>query len=581
MTPMHLLRLSPSLLLGSVLVAQTAAEPAVAANRFVPADSCLVVRMAAPAKWQQRFQKTQVMKLLQAQTLAPLVEQLHAGDDAMLEQLRSDGFDADLVEKLLNDYTGDVVLSVQVDWDDAAAAMTEGRTPAMSIVVALTPGEGVDLGALATEIAKATERETESRRPLRDVTIGELHLRVGSNEDVLQANVPAIVDDHLVMVMVFGGEFEPVASRVLGTTDRFEGALGAEPLSVQARLGPMMAAMLPAIGDAADMSGAPFGAAELLRTLGLGALEGFSVAVSADDQHATAEFSLTLGEGDAGLLGAMLVDEQPKLLPLVPPASDWFGVGHMDWNAFYGTITKLWDELADVVPMSREDAEAAFAEATKVRLREDLIAHLGTEMLSLQSQRTGTDADDVEDDPLSAIGGCFAIALRDGKAFGESLEKALRARGMHAGRKTEEYGSTKIHLLRIAGLVEVEYAVTDGLLLIAPGKGEGGRHNLRAVLDAQKQEATGELPAALQGHLQNLPAGWTGVSVAPVTAMFEALRTGMQAAAASETDDAPFDFEAAAAVLEGVSGDVQRLGIEHIVSASYTTKRSFKTHMRW
>lgn len=579
---MMLPRLSVPVLLCTALAAQqTAAEPAVSANRFVPADSCLVVRMAAPAKWEQQFAKTQVMKLLQAKTLAPMLDQMRAADEQMLAQLRSSGaFDADLVEKLLHDYTGDIVFSLQVDWEDLAAAMGEGRTPAMSFVVAMTPAAGIDLGVLAGEIGKSIERESEGGRPLRDVNVGDLRLRVTADADEMQASVPMVIDGHLVMVAVFGGDFERAATRLLGSTDRYQGDIGDQPLAVHGKLGPMMAAMLPALADEADANGAPFDVAELLRDFGLGALDTFAMSVAADDQHATAQFGLTLTDATPGIFGAMLVDEQPKLLGLVPPANDWFGISHVDWNAIYTTVAKLWDNLGDEVPMSREDAEAAFAEAMKVRLHEDLLAHLGTEMLTLQTYDPDAAAEDVEDDPLSAMGSsCFVLALRDGKAFGTALETALRARGLHASRKTEEYAGTKVYRLRIAAVFEIEYAVTDDLLLVAPGKGESGRRNLRAVLDARQQGATGERPAVLEAQLKSMPAGWTGVSVTPVAAMLGTVRSVMQAAAAS--GEAPVDLDEVVAVLQGLTGDVRRLGIEHLIGTSYTTKRSFQSRMRW
>jgi hypothetical protein len=473
-----------------------------------------------------------------------------------------------------------VIVSLQVDWDDLAAAMGEGRMPAMSFVFALTPGAGIDLAALAAEIGKAMERESENRRPLRDVTVGDLRLRVTSDEDKVQANLPAVIDGHLVMLMVSGGDFEPAAARLLGTADRYQGDIGDQPLSVHGKLAPMMAVMLPALAEEADANGAPFDAAAMLGNLGVGALDTFAMSVAADDQHATAEFGFTLGTGEPGFFGAMLVDEQPKLLRLVPPASDWFGVSHVDWNALYGTLAKLWDDLADAVPMSREDAEGAFAEAMKVRLREDLIAHLGTDLLTLQTYDPDAAAEDLEDDPLAAMGSsCFVVSLRNGKAFGEALETALRARGMHASRKTEDYADTKIYLLRIAGMFEVEYAVADNLLLIAPGKGESGRRNLRAVLDAQKHGADGEPPAVLQALLKELPAGFSGVSVAPVAAMFAGLRTGLEAA--GNAPNAPEGLHDIANMLTSLAGDVQRLGIEHMMSATYTTKSSFKTRLRW
>ncbi len=575
-------RLSLPLLLCTALAAQqTTASPAVTANRFVPADSCVVLRMAAPAKWRQQFQKTQVMKLLQAKTLAPMLEQLHAVDQQMLEQLRSSGeFDADLVEKLLNDYTGDVVFSMQVDWKDVASAIEGQRAPAMSFVLALAPGAGLDLAALAAALGKLAEQKSEDGSPLRDATVGDLHLRVNGDDEHATASVPVLLDGHLVMVVTVGQEFETTATRLLGTTGRLEGELAAAPFHLQARLGSALDTLLPVLGERADQDGAPFDVVAVLHQIGLGALDQFSMSIGADDQHATANVDLTLRDGEAGLFGAMLVDEPPKLLRLVPPANDWFSVGHVDWNALYGTVTKLWDDLADVVPMSREDAEGAFAEAMKVRLHEDLIAHLGTEILSLQSHDPDAAAEDVEDDPLSAMGsGCFVLALRDGKAFGESLEKALRARGLHASRKTEEYGDQKVYRLRLAGVLEVEYAVTDDVLLIAPGKGEAGRRNLRAVLDARKQGAAGDQPTVLQAHLKELPPGFSGVSVSPIAAMLDGIRGAMRAAAAS--GQVPVNLDAIDGVLTGLAGDVQRLGIEHMISTTYTTKRSFKTRLRW
>ena len=62
--------------------------------------------------------------------------------------------------------------------------------------------------------------------------------------------------------------------------------------------------------------------------------------------------------------------------------------------------------------------------------------------------------------------------------------------------------------MSLAGLVEVEYAITNEALLLVVGDREGARRNLRAVLDARKAAgADAELPAALQKHVAALRTG--------------------------------------------------------------------------
>ena len=147
------------LLAVSTLLTALPAQVEQAPFRFVPGNSALVVRMAAPAKWQQRFAQTQVAKLADGETMGPLMAQMRKGFDDAIEQLRQSGeFDADLVEQLVTKYQGDIVMSVQVDFAKLMAALEDGAPPPVSVV-----------------LAWRTSREMPSLRAFRAIalTVGE------------------------------------------------------------------------------------------------------------------------------------------------------------------------------------------------------------------------------------------------------------------------------------------------------------------------------------------------------------------------------------------------------------------------
>ena len=233
--------------------------------------------------------------------------------------------------------------------------------------------------------------------------------------------------------------------------------------------------------------------------------------------------------------------------------------------------------------MTFEDFEAMAAEELKVRLKEDLIDHLGTELLTISDLRATMDAamaDEGDEDPMAMFAGsCYVLSLRDGKAFGESLEKAIRARGMHAARKSEEYQGNKIYRIAFAGLVETEYCVLDDALLVAIGGDEASRANLRAVLDQRAGGTTGSLPEKVQAIVAQMPKGWSGVTVTSVTSMFGAFNGVFQQIA--EMGDAPPELATLGQVLEGLDNDLRRLGLENMVQTTYTSKRRMATLMRW
>ncbi|MBL9077425.1 MAG: hypothetical protein JNL08_07980 [Planctomycetes bacterium] len=562
----------------AVAAQQTSAAPA--ANRFVPADSCLVVRCASPAKWQKHFAKTQLAKLIQSPSMAPLLAEFTTGFEEALGRVRTEGnFDPELLDKLWQEYEGDLVLSLQLDWDDVPAAAQEGRQPRMSIVAALSPGEGLDLAALAGELTEQMERKATEQRPMRDATIGDLQVRITGDER-MTAMAPTLIDGHLVTVFATSTDFEPVAARLLASEGRLEGDSTAHPMHVQARLGDAMRVVMPMLAE--QMQGqAPFDIAAVIESLGLASLQDLSLQLDADGPHMTLEFGADLRADAEGLWGTVMFAQTPRLLRFVPPSCDWFSTTPFDVGALFATVKRVWHGLGEDVPLSFDQAMQAFGEATKVRLEEDLIAHLGTEMLMVDDVEATTEAAADEEEEYSTLSGsCIAWALRDGKAFGQSIEALLRSRGLHAARKSEDYADTKIYRLKPGGLVEVEYAITDDLLVLVLGNSEIARRNLRAVLDARAAAAaTAELPAKVQAHVAALPTGWSGLSVTPVGPLMQGIGNTVQTMLTMQGVDAE-ELEWAG-LLQQIAGDIRRLGIDHMVGATWTTKRSLRSRMRW
>lgn len=549
--------------------------------RFVPADADAVLRLAAPAKWKQQFATAQITKLFTGSTLGPIVEMAGKSMDQGMAQLRESGaFDADLVESLWSNYKGDLVIAASIDFAGLPQAMQVNGMPSFGLVIALTPDGAYDHGKLAAELQKRIEES--ANETFTDLQVGEHRFRASKTEGEPGATLPTLVDGHLLMLV--SDDLEKFAAKVLGDSPRFSAADGTSAMYMNAKFGPMMKAVVELADAFAD---APVDMGPILAATGLTTLESFSMSMGAEGKHLAGQFDMDFAAGDKGLFGMLLGGSgAPKMLRAVPANADTFSVSSFNLGALYTTVGKIWSAMGDQVPMTWEEAQGAFAEEMKVRLKEDLFDHLGNEMLSVQdiaaSAAAAAEAD--EENPLAMFdGSCFALQLRDGKAFGESLEKMLRARGLHASRKTEDYQGLKVHRLRLAGLVELEYAVADDMLALAVGNSESSRQALRNVLDARANPAAaGELPAAAKEGVAGLPGGWTGLSVvsmaAWMTGMSTAFETGLQAGGLGE---APQELQMVLGMMKGVGGELDRLGLKSMISTSYAKPNGVSARFRW
>lgn len=556
--------------LTTLLPAQTAAKPS--ANRFIPENSSFVVRIASPAKWRKQFGQTQVAKLGEAQSLAPFVGMLGQRIEMGMEMLRDSGmFDADLAEGMLNTWMGDIVVSVQIDWDGFLDAMDYGETPPMSFVVALTPDGSFDLGAVAKEFDSFVEKSAPDGA-LKDLVVGDLTMRRADNGgDEPDVAMPIMIDGHLVMIG--GTTIEKDAAKLISSESRFS-IQDTSPLFVHAEIGKLISTMLEA-----DTQGAPFDPAEMMDSIGFSALQNLTLSLKPDGKAIAGKVHVGMKKNNRGIFDVLARgNQQPKLLGSVPPNSEAFSVTSMDLNAIYKTIESTWTLAEDFAPLTFEDGLAMFTEATKIDLKKDLFDNLGKEMLTVLDADAlkNVDPDDMEENPMAALAGTvYGFSLSNGDAFGTALDKMIRSRGMHVGRKTEAYANAEIHRMKIAGLVEIEYSVNNNLLLIGLGGDEGTGRVLRDIIDT-RANADSTVPAILAKRGAALAPGWNSIGVSPIGAMLQGALMGLQAT--RQLDD---QMEMITAIVGGVVADMKRLGIDSMVQASYCDDSGFTTSFRW
>lgn len=541
-------------------------------NRFVPKDSSVVLRIASPAKWRDQFAKTQAGKLMNGNTLAPIMQMASQRLDMGLQQIADSGmFDAKLVDGLLNEWRGDLIVSLQMDWDNFVDAMDYGENPPFSLVIALTPDGKFDLSAVGKEFASMVEKTMPANEQLLDLVVGDLTLRRTDNGGgEPNGTLPTMIDGHLVMIA--GTSLAKDAASLLATDNRLATQMGNVPFYLHADVGKAMKTMM-----AADNGGGPVDPGDLMDMIGIGALRDLTLTLEPEGTAVAGVFEIGMNKSGRGVLDMYpRTAIQPKLLGAVPASAESFSVSSFDLMALYNTLADVWTSMENFTPMTFDDMLDGFQNATKVHLKDDLLGQIGTEMLTVQKPNVLENADfnEFEDNPAAMLSGTvLGFALKDGKAFGASLDTALRSRGMHVGRKTKEHNGTKVYRMKLAGLVEIEYAVLDDLLLI--GVEEGARETLRAVLDTRATGRQG-LPEGLQPRFAAFPKGWNSVTVTPIGEGLQALINAFANSGAFGEQGQMFTQMAKA-----LTAEMKQLGISGMASAAYCDDDKMVSRFRW
>lgn len=579
------MRLFPMLFVGLA-----AALPAQQASPFqcVPKDSMLVLSCAGPAQWRSMFGDTRVATLFRGPVLGKLVDTAGQQFDALIEQAKDAPFDLAAVRDGAIAYSGRLILAANVDLSSLATAMQNDEPPAWSVAWVLTPDGHTDLAAMVEQIGKLAEA---SGQEFKDMQVGEQRLRVMVDpHEPMQVATPTLIGGNVVMLM--GSDLEHQAAAYLDATrPRYDGsAMQKSAFALHLEASAAVQALIDAVSKQGEAQGMPVDMGGIIADLGLGALQNLSMRVGADGKYMVTDVEVGLAAGHRGMFeiygkpSAM----RPKLLDYVPAGADAFSATQLDLGAIYRTMSGIWDSMGPMVPMTREDFEQQFAENCKVRLREDLLDLLGSELIYVGDQTAQAEAmADEPQGPAAAMamfaGSCYGVQLLDGKKFATSIAAILRANGLHAAQKTEDYQGHKVNRLHL-GPFEIEYAITDDLLLLALGSDEASRKSLRGILDeaAARRDGkpTAELPAAVKERLAAMPAGWSGVTSQSMSQLISVMHLVMKQASERGEADAE-DLAPVREVLQALPGELHRVGLEHMVSTSYVTERGIKAQMRW
>jgi len=530
--------LSSILFVSALCAAQetTTRPPAADPLRFVPRDAVLVVKCKGFGGWGEEFAKTGLGKVVAAGALARPWQ-------AMWSELEKDApLDAAERTKLaaaletLGSHRGEITLGLAVDFGPMLAA----KPPELLVSLAMT-GADAELERIATAISGLLPDDGADR------SIAGEPMKLHAVED-FEVTAPFRRDGALVMLL--GNDLDRQAASCLEPHESsfaLVPAVAAAPFAVQAEIGTVVQSLVERLQQSTDEEHGKI--AKAVVEFGGTAVRRAWLTMAADGPWVAQRSELEYGDGPRGVLDCFLPVRKgpPRLLRLVPAAAANWSVSAFDFEALFASYVKAFAMFGDDAPMSREELEAKFTEFTKLRLHEDVLALLGGEHLRIDDAMDAMDVDEEElEEPVERFDmrwgdSCYAIALRDGKALAANVEKALRSRGLHAARKTEEYGDVKIHRLKLLGAIDLEYAFAGDLLVYGIGGGEGTARNLRGILDGvaaqQRGEPAPELPAPLRQRLEGMDGDWTTIDVATFADVLDALGTSMDALSAIATEE--------------------------------------------
>lgn len=579
---MRAMRSLAPLLCTAVLCAQERSEPL----RFVPAGADVVVRTIGPAAWRRDFAETKLAQALASRELEPEWDKLLGTLTDAVDLDAAAREQAAALWQLLRGHTGEVVIAVSIEWDAVSA---EADAFPFAAVVAVGGDGATDLQGFAARLADlfgeaaVTEIELGSTTaPLREL-------------GAVECAGPAMIDGSLVCVI--GTDLAERAGTFFANDD------GAAALPSRIRNSAFGAHLVlkPAIEAFLKlMKSEEMGPemAPLFDLLGVRALKTIGATMYPDGRFVGQELAITLEGGGRGVFDVMmpLGRTRPGLLRYLPAGAGTYRAGPIDARALENLYARAFGLFADVLPITREQLEAQFTTFTRLDLVADVLGQIGSEYLRVDDAAAALDPteelpEQVEKANEQFSNACFVVRLQDGARFGKDLDTAIRARGLHVGRKREDYAGTRIHRMNLLGMFPIEYAVTGNLFVLGVGDGEGTQRNVRGVLDAVVAEANGAaapgLAAPVTSRLEGWPEGWSGIDVASLGEALEGVIGSFEGVEAmlARSDLTREDVEDpwwlvldAARALKPI---LERHGVETSVSVDYMTKDRYLMRTRW
>lgn len=558
--------------------------------RFLPPAATAVVRLQGPAAWRTELATTGIAKVLASKPVGESLDQFLAAAAAALELDAAGRAKVAAVWEKLADHRGEIVVGAAVE----LAGLQPRQWPPTTVSLAIFGDGHTDLEALGKALTACLPTAAAGAAPVETLPLHGHTLPVHRFGD--WAMTEPFLHDGALLVLC-GNDLAARAEQVLAPRpEPFAAApeLRRGVLGVQIDGKVSVAQLLEAAKNVPGRPDVPL--ATLAEQAGLLSFERLVYSIFADGKYLGQELGLEFGSQPRGGFDVVFPvrDQRPALLRLLPAGTANFQAAQFDLDALHEIYAQMTALLGDELPMTREQIEATFTEYTKLRLQEDLLALIGGEYLQIDDFHVQRREDgEAEDDPLREVGeagSCFLVHLRNGAQLAKNVEKALRARGLHAGRKSEDYAGTRIHRLKLLGSLPIEYAFAGDVFVGSFG-GDGPSQLLRRVLDAQVAVTGGAVPAELHpgilARLDGLPADWSGLESGEMVEVVDWLATSFESIEAGlggqgmTLADLDGVYHLVPGLLRSLRGEVLRHGADVAVTATYSTKRRMSMRSRW
>jgi hypothetical protein len=589
------LSLSASLAFAPAMAAQGGAEGQAAAprpdpGRFLPQQALLQIECDGPARMAELFRETRVAQLLQSEelreTLLPFAQSFWEQWRGTAQQI---GISSQGLLRFAKRYDGRMAIAVGAQ----PQGLLGGGSADAWALVALSPGEGLDFASVQ-RVVRGFLEANEATRSVRQLGQQELVFR---RMQELEFLLPVVLEGCLVFAVAQDADslvaaMRKAMSRATEAKPKLggpkEGASRAPAVfELRAPMAPwwnMMEQQLRAPGGAADPETALL--RELLERSKLTAWTEFGMRVQPRGEFAELGFVMPNLRKAGGAWPLILPGPEPfALARYVPRDLDAWQLSQLDLagmlqlyfeaDAAVQGVGKGEGESEGERPAQGAGARAQFdrivAQATGLRLQEDLLDLLGGEFLQLgQASVTSSGSG-----PTGLGGLCYALELRDHARFGASLEKLLRKRGMHAARREIETEHGSYFRLPVLGLFDVSYAIRPGMLIAGLGD-EGAALIERALAAPARQDVP--RPAAIAARLAALGEGQQLGGSLPIGGLLRVLEEQVRAEAGA---GAGAEIQLVLDLTQRARRLLEKHGLAHLVFAHEWDHGSLHYRMIW
>ncbi|MEZ5964041.1 MAG: hypothetical protein R3F56_09375 [Planctomycetota bacterium] len=548
------------------------ALPAQTALNFEPQGALATFELDGPARWRTRFAGTKLGDLLASKRFAELWAPVTAKiDDLIAKAQKESQVDQRATYDAVLAYGGRVRVVLFVRPPANADA-----EPSFHGYVAAGPDGTSDLPAAAKFVH---DQILSEGKPFEALNIGGAEwLAAGIGGDSF-TTVPQMVGDHLTML--FGLRSDLAALEGLFADGAAPAPMSADGPAVEAHCdGKQLLQLLASVEDDSEQV--------MALMAGMGANDIGDVTFRAAPLERFTELTFEIQTGRrTGFMEVLFPtrDKPPALLALVPRAHPSYYVVPVGSQQLVAAIEQVLSAMPDA-PGTFADVEADVVDAIGVRLGDDLLAHVGDEAIWL----TAVDADlDPDTDMVSLVakifdGYCLGVALRDGAAFGRTVEKMLEAGDLLRMRKTEKYRDVDVHRLSVPAMrAKIHWTITDDLAVVAFG--ERGLANLQGLLDGAAARARGEALGAFAKsyteRLAVLPPGHCSVSFETLTDMLDLWTTFLVIGAKNAARPPEFDVEMVTRALADVRDLLRVHDLAHTLTVTYQGADSVVQRTIW